>query len=142
MPTKIVSGRSNPQNGEISQQDLNRIVQDFENFVSIESTVARAFTKIDTISIPILILDRLLAKVSPAQRPVSTIDIKFGITLPDQRECKDVANDISNHLTVVLMINRAGKEVQNQVDDFIITPGFKEFNEGANEAVCCPLITP
>ncbi|MEO6733972.1 MAG: hypothetical protein ABIN01_22310 [Ferruginibacter sp.] len=142
MPTKIVSGRSIPQNGLINQQDMKRIIQDFENFVEVKSTCARQFTKIDTVSVPVLVLDHLLTQVTAAQRATSTIDIKFGITLPNQKDCIDGVTEVSNHLTVVLLINRNGKELQDQVDDFVITPGFKEFNNGATDGICCPVIHP
>lgn len=143
MPTKIVTGRSNPQDGEINQFDLKRITQDFENFVEIKSTSARSFVKIDTITIPVPILDHLLDMISPTQRETSRIDIKFGITLPDQKQCTDGVTDASDHLTAVLFINRNGIELQDQPGNFIITPGFRESsNNGGAEGACCPVITP
>jgi len=143
MPTKIIAGRSNTENGEINQQDLKRIIQDFENFADIKSTISREFLKVNTVSIPFHILNRLLEKVTPAQRDATTIDIKFGITLPEQKQCDGDKLDVSDHLTVVVMINRGGSELQDQVDDFIITPGFKESSDGGLvDRACCPVITP
>ncbi|MEP7108536.1 MAG: hypothetical protein ABI760_11150 [Ferruginibacter sp.] len=146
MPTKIVSERSNPQNGKINQQDLKRIIQDFENFVDIGSTISRTFTKINSISIPLEIIESLINPVIALpddERVGATINLRFGITLPDQKDCNDADLDISNHLTVVLFLNRDGKTPSDQVGDFVITPGFKEFSaQGGEDGICCPLIHP
>ncbi|MEO6547105.1 MAG: hypothetical protein ABIN94_03875 [Ferruginibacter sp.] len=141
MPTKIVSEKSNPKDGIINKQDLNRIIQDFENFVEIKSTIARNFQKVDLISIPVPILEHLLSILDPAEKPGARVNIKMGICLPDQKDCTDGKTDISNYLTAVVFLSKNGNTLLDQVEDFIITPGFKEFG-GAAVGACCPLIHP
>ena len=143
MPTTIVSGRSNPEDGEINQHDLYRIFHDFGNFVDIKSTISRDFIKVNTVSIPYIILSRLLKK--------SNTGATWGIfnwyqvwnNAPESKAmyCRQIR--CLYHLTVVAMINSTGNELLDQVDDYIITPGFKECSDGGIvDRACCPVITP
>ena len=143
MPTKIVASKSNPKNGEINQQDLNRIISDFENFVDIKSTIARDFIKIETVTIPVPTMYNLLGLLTDAQKLKSFVSIKFGITLPGQKDCTDGKTDVSNHLTVAVFIDRNGIDLKDQVGDFVITPAFREFSvQGTADGPCCPVIQP
>ena len=86
-------------------------------------------------------MEDLISKLDPAEKLNSKLKIKFGITLPDQKDCKDVSKDISDHLTIVVFLSKGGIDLLDRVDDFVITPGFKELG-GGNEGACCPLIHP
>ena len=140
MPTKIVSGPSNSQNGEINADDLKKISDDFEQSVNVTSTGEREIHKLNFVSIPVLLVEHLLGKLNGIDKFNSNLIIRFGITLPGQTDCVDGVTDVSDHLTAVLLLEKNGQELSN-VDDFIITPGFKEQGDGAANAACCPVIT-
>ncbi|MGN6435117.1 MAG: hypothetical protein ACTHMM_01240 [Agriterribacter sp.] len=170
MPTKIVITKSDPQRGLINQNDYKRIIQDFEDFVEIQSTVSRKFKKIKVVSIPAMTLQKFLniakSKGDPDLRNTN-INFKFGITLPNQKDCTDGTTDVSNHLTVVCVIEKiiiGNPGTPNEYveldeinpecdcpdnkfdpanDNYIIVPGFKEFTDPSmTDRVCCPVIKP
>lgn len=121
MSAKIVLSRSKPGDGDINQNDLRRIIQDYENFAKIESAVERKFEKVKSISIPKLVLKSLVDQALDSE----FINVKFGITLPDQKSCIDKKIDISNHLTIVMLIEEANGVIKDQENDSVIVVGFK-----------------
>lgn len=144
MPVKIVKTKSKPKKGLINQHDLKRIIQDFENFVEIDSSISRVFKKINVVSIPALLIKHLLEKAQENDKDLdnSAINVKFGITLPDQKDCLKEELDVSNHLTVILVIEKKGIEM-DEPGDFVIAPGFKEFSDSdIKDGACCPVIKP
>jgi hypothetical protein len=146
MPTIIVNTGSDPQKGQISSGDLQQITSEFQSKIQVNSQL----TKMEEVFIPALIMQHLLAKISADKLNASFIKIKFGFTLPNQKDCKDNTTDVSNRLSVVVMIE--DEHEHSNVGDFIITPGFKEFDESANGGngavdapalmACCPVIKP
>ena len=150
MPAKIVTTKSNPAHGEINQNDYKRIIQDFENFVEIESKIARQIKKINVVTIPALLLKHLLdkAKIHDSDLGQTHINIKFGVTLPDQKDCQRPFKDVSNHSTSVLVIEQPTQSSKEPIEldepgNFVIVPGFKEFIEnGQKDGACCPVIKP
>jgi hypothetical protein len=143
MPTEIVLGDSNPREGRISINDLQKITNDFVQTVTIGCTEDRVVEKIDVISIPVVIIQNLLDELTDEEKlqPGTNVNIRFGLTLPGQKDCLDEEKDVSNHLTVALLLEKAGTEL-NGVGDFVITAGFKEQDNGAGDALCCPVIKP
>src|SRR5436190_21331094 len=87
MPTKIVAGESNPAEGLIKKEDLDQIIQDFDNLVNINSRTSRIFTKVSTISIPLSMVKQLIEGQPDSE--TMKMKIKFGITLPNAKDCKD-----------------------------------------------------
>ena len=61
--------------------------------------------------------------------------------MPSQKDCTDEIKDVSNHLTAVLIIER-DKIEEDKVNDFVIVPGFKEFDSAITDDACCPVIHP
>ncbi len=124
MPALITNKPSDPTEGEINVHDLRRITEDFENFAELKSTIQRQFLKISSISIPRAILLALLE----GHDKYDYVNIRFGITLPDQKSCEDFETDISNQLTIaILRAKRSGKVIieKNSVGDFVVLAGFK-----------------
>lgn len=156
MSTKIVnSGQSSPQDGAINQGDLAKIISDFENFVQLSSTDGRVITKIDYISIPLAVMygfiqdaQKLIAAngdigaLTPADFKRININVRFGVTLPSQKDCQNPKKDISNHLTTALLIEKDGVELSS-IGDSVIIPGFKANyrypgNDNIGDTACCP----
>ncbi len=142
MPTKIVASKSDPKQGLINQQDLRKITQDFEDFVEINTTISRAFKKINTVTIPLALVKHLLKPYEDKIDDHLRMNIKFGITLPGQKDCETDKIDVSNHLTALLVIEEDGLE-HDEINDFVIVAAFRENNEnGNNDGPCCPVIKP
>ncbi|NLR58863.1 hypothetical protein HGH93_12170 [Chitinophaga polysaccharea] len=159
MATRVTNMASQPQQAEISENDLKKMTDDFRDNVEITSVDGRVLNKTDTVTIPFIILDNFLSRardlISNSDVPVlSTADmnrinikIKFGITPSDLKDCSDEFLDISNRLTVVLTIEKDEIDLDfaappGAPTNVIITPGFKAScilpdGDGAVK-VCCP----
>lgn len=141
MPTEIVSGPSNAQEGRININDLNQIIDDFDKSIALSFALNRPIKKISVVSVPVVIVQNLLDELTDEEKLNSNLNIRFGVTLPDQNDCIDGVTDVSNHLTVALLLEKDGEELKSPGDS-IITAGFKESGNGSAEFVCCPVIKP
>lgn len=89
-------------------------------------------------------LKHLLDKAQKEDKELkdSNINIKFGVTLPNQKDCVDGITDVSNHLTAILVIEKKGFE-KDEPGNFVIAPGFREFFDNpVRDGACCPVIKP
>lgn len=153
MPTRIVPTGTDLAEGEISEDKLKKITDDFSALPGNVSFGGRLLEKIDAVYIPLAVMNEFLAQANnliedgntppgiddPTQR--IKVKIQFGITLPNQKDCADPTLDISNQLTAVLMIQKDGRDLNypstTDVDNVIITPGFK-----ANYQVGIRILSP
>lgn len=138
MPVRIVSTSSNPHEGEINQNDLFRISEDFENFVGLESHFQRPVNKTNFVAVPRHILKAL---VDNTDIDGEYVKIHFGLTLPNQKSCADdFQTDISNQLTIIVNIAKEVGNVlvdQTNIGDLIITAGFRSNTIRPIIPVCC-----
>jgi hypothetical protein len=140
MPAEIVQTQSNPRNGEISQLDVHRIITDFQNLVSIQTSGGRNIERVNQILIPIAVIKELIDYYTENQhKPAEYIGISFALTLPEQVSCLDFSTPIGNQLTVVIHgSTKDDKVVIDHLDtgDFVITAGFKSKIAGLAEYCC------
>jgi hypothetical protein len=140
MPAEIVPTQSNPRKGEISQFDVHRIITDFQNLVSIETSGGRSIERVNQILIPIEVLKRLIDYYSDDhQKQTEYIGISFALTLPEQLSCLDFSTPIGNQLTVVVHgSTKNDKVVIDHLDngDHVITAGFKSKTIALAEYCC------
>jgi len=153
MSTKIVSTPSSPLTGEINNNDLHQIFDDYHKLVKLDSATARHFKKSDGFFLSIDILKAFLEEAEKAGPDYSKLYCKFGITLPHQTSCQPPFDDISNNLTVSFFIADKDDKVKNHIGDGVLTAGFKASQVHSGNAKkkaglmgddldCCAIPTP
>lgn len=152
MATKIVSTPSDPLNGEINVNDLNTIIGDFEDSTTLLTCPPpRQLTKTSFVAMKKEVLEALLVNAQPGDY----VSIRFGITLPGQLSCVNQTTDISNQLTVAILlaqkttipdpqnpgqtIDTINEKMQPDVGNYVITAGFRndQVVKFGGQTLCC-----
>lgn len=137
MPVKITADCTNPEQGEISLDDLRYLTDTYNNGVDVTGrsgypqivkTVYCFFQKRD--------VEELLAKASDD----GGLKLSFAVSLPNQKSCEGA--DYSNRLTVAIFATDDHKHEYAHVGDLMLTPGFKNPNAINGGDPCCGSMFP
>jgi hypothetical protein len=151
MPVKIEHGTTSSRDGIITPQDLKKIIEDFNKYVSI-TTISPHETVVRSLSVWFEINEvLLLLGLTPQQigaLKLSTTGMRIHFTVhPAQKNCRENAEEpttpgmeYKNRLSVAVLPT---KKADVDIDDkFVLIPGFKSYPGHPLDAPCCGNMRP
>lgn len=149
MPVKIVSTATNSSTGEITNGDRNKMINDFIADISLvplhgRSAIEKKFKWFVTREEVEALF--ILNKTADGNQP-TLLEINFAVNLTGVTDiCQ---NSLANSLTIVLQGTNDSKLPVNPAEEYVIIPGFNNFNTTGFAPImsvdgkgCCPSSNP
>lgn len=145
MPVKITT-TTNSQTGRITNADLNKMKDDFENDIIITRGSGLPIVKKLAWYVTREELESFFSLNKNGTEEPTVIEINFAIHLNQLNLCD--GEPLTDSITVVLQAKNNNHETVNANEEFVLIPGYDTFTGQAitlknlHGAICCPSSKP
>lgn len=148
MPVKITAASTNPNLGEISKPDLDKMKNDFISQVDLNPANGRTrIIKKFSVSVMKQELAGLLEQYND-DPDFNVLTFNFAVNVNPTVSCNGI--DISDSITVVVEASKftnpndrsAGLTSYNNINDHVVIPAYADTISKSLASVCCPSSHP